>query len=58
MIYDKSSVIGIVGGLGPQAGIDLANKRIKQTHAFMDQDHISLIFMSLWSYVVDRTDYL
>tara|TARA_B100000945_G_scaffold321230_1_gene334623 strand:+ start:2518 stop:3309 length:792 start_codon:yes stop_codon:yes gene_type:complete len=58
LIDDKSSVIGIVGGLGPQAGIDLANKIIKQTNAFIDQDHISLILMSLPSYVADRTDYL
>ena len=51
-------IIGIVGGLGPQAGIDLANKIMDQTVANSDQDHISIVLLSMPSSVVDRTKYL
>ena len=51
-------IIGIVGGLGPQAGIDLANKIMDQTVSDSDQDHISIVLLSMPASVVDRTQYL
>ena len=54
----KNPIIGIVGGLGPQAGVDLASKIIDQTLSSADQDHISVILISMPSIVIDRTQFL
>ena len=50
--------IGIVGGVGPAAGTDLANKVFSHTLADRDQDHINLFLASCPSIIPDRTDYL
>jgi len=52
------SAIGIVGGVGPMAGTDLANKVFLHTKAKKDQDHIRLFLTSCPSIIPDRTDYL
>ena len=51
-------IIGIVGGMGPQAGFDLAGRVTSQTPVASDQDHFSLIVLSFPSSVADRTAYL
>jgi len=51
-------MIGIVGGMGPLAGIDLAQKIINQTLATKDQDHISQILYSSPKHIGDRTEYV
>lgn len=51
-------LIGILGGMGPQAGLDLANKIITQTRTNKDQDHIPFILFSLPAMVPDRTGFL
>jgi aspartate racemase len=51
-------VIGIVGGMGPQAGNALFDRITALTHASKDQDHHSVILMSLPSKIVDRTAFL
>ena len=53
-----SPLIGILGGLGPQAGLDLAEKLTRLTQAKRDQDHIPFILFSLPEMVGDRTAYL
>ena len=53
----NNPIIGIVGGLGPQAGVDLTSKIIEQTLSRFDQDHISVILISMPSMLVDRTEY-
>lgn len=53
-----SPLIGILGGVGPQAGLDLAEKLIKLTQAKRDQDHLPFILFSLPEMVGDRTAYL
>lgn len=53
-----SPLIGILGGLGPQAGLDLAEKIIKLTQAKQDQDHLPFVLFSLPEMVGDRTAYL
>lgn len=52
------NVIGIVGGMGPQAGTDLFNHISRLTHAAKDQCHRSVILMSLPKHLVDRTAFV
>jgi aspartate racemase len=49
--------IGVLGGMGPQAGIDLVNKITAATDAAKDQDHLPVILMSL-PQIPDRTAWL
>lgn len=58
MDLKKDSTIGIVGGMGPQAGIDLANHICRLVEADKDQDHKSVILMSFPGYIVDRTAFI
>ncbi len=53
-----SPLIGILGGMGPQAGLDMAQKLIAMTRATRDQDHIPFILFSLPETVPDRTGFL
>jgi aspartate racemase len=50
--------IGIVGGVGPYAGLDLMKKVFDHTLAGRDQDHVDALLFSLPSEIVDRTEYL
>lgn len=52
------SAIGIVGGVGPLSGTDLADKVFKHTKAVRDQDHIDLYLVSCPSLIPDRTEFL
>lgn len=51
-------MIGIVGGLGPYAGLDLMKKVFDNTLARSDQDHLDVVVLSLPGSVADRTEYL
>ena len=51
-------MIGIVGGVGPYAGLDLIKKVFDQTLAGKDQDHVDTMLLSLPSGILDRTEYL
>lgn len=51
-------MIGIVGGMGPIAGIDLSRKIVNETIAAKDQDHISQILFSASERIGDRTEYI
>lgn len=51
-------MIGIVGGVGPYAGLDLAKNIFDNTIAQTDQDHLPLAMLSLSSTILDRTEYL
>lgn len=53
-----AKVIGIVGGAGPYAGLDLVRKILEQTIAERDQDHLDVIGLFRPSDLVDRTEYL
>ncbi len=55
---NDSQIIGIIGGMGPLAGIDLARKIFDQTIATTDQEHLPVILMSLPGNIADRTNYL
>ena len=52
------NAIGIIGGVGPAAGIDLFKKVLKHTNASKDQEHISLFLTSCPSLIPDRTEFL
>lgn len=52
------SAIGIIGGVGPSAGTDLATKIFSHTKASKDQEHIDLYLVSCPSIIPDRTGYL
>ena len=54
----QHKVIGIVGGMGPQAGVALLNHILCRTKATTDQEHLSAVLMSFPGLVVDRTAYL
>jgi len=52
------NVIGVVGGVGPYAGLDLVNKILNNTAARSDQEHLDVILMSFPGSIDDRTKYL
>jgi aspartate racemase len=51
-------MIGIVGGIGPYAGIDLLKKVFDNTLADNDQEHLDTVLLSMSSKIEDRTQYL
>jgi aspartate racemase len=51
-------MIGIVGGVGPYAGLDLARKIFDQTIASRDQDHLPVALLSAPGEISDRTEFL
>ena len=50
-------LIGVLGGMGPAATVDLFNKFVTFTAAQCDQEHIPLIISSIPD-IPDRTDAL
>jgi aspartate racemase len=51
-------MIGIVGGVGPYAGLDLLRKVYDNTVAGKDQDHLDVVMISVPAAIPDRTAYL
>ncbi len=54
----NSKIIGIVGGVGPFAGLDVNRKIFENTKAVTDQDHLEVYLLSCSQYIADRTEYL
>jgi len=54
----RPPIIGIVGGVGPLAGIDLQSKIVAQTNATRDQDHVPVLSISWPGVIPDRTEFL
>ncbi len=52
------NTIGIVGGMGPYAGIDIIRKIFDQTRAKSDQDHLPVSMLSIPHRIKDRTEFL
>lgn len=52
------AVIGIVGGVGPYAGLDLSRKIFDQTRATSDQEHLPVAMLSEPERIEDRTAFL
>lgn len=53
-----SHSIGVVGGMGTYAGIDLLTKIADNTGAETDQDHLPVLMISEPENILDRTEYL
>jgi aspartate racemase len=54
----NASIIGIVGGVGPHAGIDLKRKIFDNTVASCDQEHLEVYLLSCSRLISDRTKFL
>lgn len=55
MSHTENKMIGIVGGMGPEAGLVLFSNILKHTPASKDQEHLPVILMSFPGDIVDRT---
>ena len=53
----KAKTLGIIGGMGPAATLDLFNKILKATPAKRDQDHVHIIIDN-FPQIPDRTAFL
>lgn len=51
-------IIGIVGGVGPYAGLDLAKKIFDNTEARRDQEHLDVLLVNCPRLIDDRTNYI
>ncbi|MCW3466079.1 aspartate/glutamate racemase family protein [Chitinophaga nivalis] len=58
MNLEQDNVIGIVGGMGPEAGAMLLNAISAHTRAASDQEHMSVVLMSFPGHITDRTTFL
>ncbi len=58
MQIDNKKLIGIVGGVGPYAGLDLVRKIFDQTKATCDQEHLPVTMLSIPHSIADRTQFL
>jgi len=55
----QKAVCGIIGGMGPSAGVSLHQKIIKYTpNVKIDQSHLTIHHISQPSFITDRTRYL
>ncbi len=54
----KSPVIGVVGGMGPYAGLLLVRHVFDQTDAHKDQEHLPVALLSYPHRIPDRSAYL
>ncbi len=54
----KDRTIGVIGGVGPYAGLDLVRKIFDQTIASSDPEHLSVILLSEPSLIPDRSAFL
>lgn len=54
----EKKVIGIVGGVGPYAGLDLHKKILDNTQALNDQEHLPVLHLSFSERINDRTQFL
>jgi len=51
-------IIGIIGGVGPTAGLDFLKNIFANTIAKKDQEHLNSLLISCPSIIPDRTEYL
>jgi aspartate racemase len=52
------NIIGIVGGIGPFAGLDLCNKILSETQVSSDQEHLPVALISVPEKIEDRSRFL
>ena len=54
----KPMLVGIIGGIGPYAGLDFLRNIFNNTKALKDQEHIDCVLVSCPSIIPDRTEYI
>ncbi len=54
----KEPILGVIGGMGPYAGLDLVRKIFDQTQAGTDQEHLPVAVLSYSNRILDRSAYL
>jgi aspartate racemase len=57
-IKENLCLIGVIGGVGPYAGLDFIRKILTNTLAVKDQDHLNCLLISCPSIIPDRTGFL
>jgi aspartate racemase len=55
---EERNAIGVVGGLGPYAGLDLVKKVFDETEAASDQEHLPVALVSFPGHIPDRSTYI
>ena len=55
---DKDKIIGVIGGMGPYAGLDIVRKIFDLTDAHNDQEHLPVALLSYPGKIRDRSTYL
>lgn len=58
MHKSKKKIIGIVGGMGPRAGLALHEAIIRNTQVTTDQDHHSVLLFTLPNQIPDRSAFI
>lgn len=54
----QENIIGVIGGMGPYAGLDLVRKIFDLTEADTDQEHLSVALLSYPGRIRDRSTFL
>ena len=52
------AIIGVVGGVGPFAGVDLVRKIMAHTRASADADHLPVVLVSMPADIPDRSRFI
>lgn len=55
---DERAAIGVLGGLGPYAGLDLVRAVFDETEATRDQDHLPVALLSYPGRIPDRSTWI
>ena len=55
---NSTEIIGVVGGMGPMAGIELTKSIVRNTRAQRDQEHVPVVLISRSQTIPDRTEFL
>ena len=58
MATSPQAVIGVLGGMGPYAGLDLVQKVFDETQAGTDQEHLPVALLSYSHRIQDRSEYI
>jgi aspartate racemase len=58
MEVKENRLIGVIGGVGPYAGLDFFKNILDNTISSRDQDHVSAVLLSCPALISDRTEFL
>ena len=55
---ENPALVGVIGGIGPFAGLDFMRNIFNNTRALKDQEHLDCVLVSCPSIIPDRTEFL